>query len=611
MELTRKQKCDRYIENLRTVRTISKPQFAPETAPDVLLEEIQGNAIRCFEMMKENNRLLDELIYARRPEELDDDEIADLTEFAGRLFNYSNSEDSGIAYKIHELLLKVARLRGDEAMLIKELYFCGVSLHYINIRDDDHGVNMLGPRVHAYFWEGAQHIAEFEVSDTETRQYIIRCVGNTRLATPRKTKEECWRYDALFEQAMHIIESPYYQNIDPKVPWDKFIYTMHMDRMTLLPYLRENKDQALAEKVLASATYVYNHQKANQNEESRLQNWRIGYYYHSALYHAGKGTVRAVVEDMLNMINEAGETDYSPSGINRNLTAAAYITNYEVQLPEADRIELAPCINKMRKRVRKYLDRMPPTEYPRVASYSIRELLAVQSDTMMDNFGLLGTILAGHKPTFVHSTMVAHLTQALIRRLLETKPESLIGLMNCRTVEELQTRKEEILRVAYSCGLYHDVGKSAVIMYIDTNSRRLLDEEFLCVQCHPVVGYGLLCDAGYEEYLAQAARYHHCFYNGKGGYPGDVPPCPERVKAIVDALTVADSLDAATDNIGRCYNMAKPFRTLVGELRAQSGTRYAPYVVELFQDEGFCDWLAEKLDEKRKAIYLQVYQMSN
>ena len=121
MELTRKQKCDRYIENLRTVRTISKPQFAPETAPDVLLEEIQGNAIRCFEMMKENNRLLDELIYARRPEELDDDEIADLTEFAGRLFNYSNSEDSGIAYKIHELLLKVARLRGDEAMLIKEL----------------------------------------------------------------------------------------------------------------------------------------------------------------------------------------------------------------------------------------------------------------------------------------------------------------------------------------------------------------------------------------------------------------------------------------------------------------------------------------------------------
>ena len=61
--------------------------------------------------------------------------------------------------------------------------------------------------------------------------------------------------------------------------------------------------------------------------------------------------------------------------------------------------------------------------------------------------------------------------------------------------------------------------------------------------------------------LALAALYHHCYYNGKGGYPNDVPSCPPEIKGIVDALSVADSLDAATDNIGRCYNLAKPFRT--------------------------------------------------
>ena len=49
----------------------------------------------------------------------------------------------------------------------------------------------------------------------------------------------------------------------------------------------------------------------------------------------------------------------------------------------------------------------------------------------------------------------------------------------------------------------------------------------------------------------------------------------------MDALTVADSLDAATDNIGRCYTMAKPVDTLLGEFRAQRGTRYAPEVVAL------------------------------
>lgn len=68
----------------------------------------------------------------------------------------------------------------------------------------------------------------------------------------------------------------------------------------------------------------------------------------------------------------------------------------------------------------------------------------------------------------------------------------------------------------------------------------------------------------------------------------------------MDALSVADSLDAATDNIGRCYNLAKPFRTLLGELRAQSGTRYAPNVIALFEDERFCQQLAENTDAERK-----------
>ncbi len=45
METTYPEKCERYIQNLRRVRALSKPQFAPETAPEALLEEIQ--ATRC------------------------------------------------------------------------------------------------------------------------------------------------------------------------------------------------------------------------------------------------------------------------------------------------------------------------------------------------------------------------------------------------------------------------------------------------------------------------------------------------------------------------------------------------------------------------------------
>ena len=513
-----------------------------------------------------------------------------------------------MAYKIHELLLKAARFRDNVPMIIRELYYNGITLHYINVRDEDHDVNLLWPRIHAFFLEGANYIARYEELDKETRQYIIRCVGNIRMAVSRRTKENCRRYQELFETALRIIESPYYQEMDPDIPWQRYIYAMHMDQMTELAYLRENDDPMVAERVLRSATYVYEHQSANRGEESRLQNWRVSYFYHAALYHAGKGTARAVVEDLLEMISQTGEQDYSPDGINRNLTGAAYLFNYEAFLSAEDRAELADRIAQERAAAHRYLDEMPSNEYPRVASVAVRELILVQSDReKSDNRKILESILSGHKPTYVHSTMVAHLTRVLLRRMIETEPAALIGLLGCKTAAEVQARKPELLQTAYDCGLYHDVGKSAVIMYIDTNSRSLLEEEFCCIQSHPVIGYGLLREAGYEEYLAPAALYHHCFYNGRGGYPRDVPPCPQNIKGIVDVLTVADSLDAATDNIGRCYNRAKPLRTLVGELQAQSGTRYAPDVVALFRDETFCEVLAQKLDAERKKVYLHVY----
>lgn len=453
MEESNRQKWERYIQNLRRVRTLSRPQFPPETAPEFLLEAIQGNAVRCFDLMKENNALLGELVYTRDAKTLSDSDIAELEEAAGRLFNYANSEDCGVAYKIHELLLKAARFRDDVPMIVRELYYNGITLHYINVRDEDHDVNLLWPRIHAFFLEGANYIARYEELDKETRQYIIRCVGNIRLAVSRQTKEDCHRYMELFDLAMSIITSPYYQELDPDIPWARFTYSMHLDQMTLMAYLRHCNDPEVAERVLRSASYVYEHQKKNAGEESRQQNWRVSYFYHAALYHAGKGTARAVVEDLLEIISQTGEQDYSPDGINRNLTGAAYLFYYEAFLSEQDRAELADRIAKERAAAHRYLDEMPGNEYPRVASVAIRELITAQSDTKeIDNRKILESILSGHKPTYVHSTMVAHLTRVLLRRMIETDPAALIGLLGCKTAAEVQARKPELHGVGVGYG---------------------------------------------------------------------------------------------------------------------------------------------------------------
>ena len=39
MEMTNPQKAERYIQNLRKVRALSKPQFSLETAPDALFQD--------------------------------------------------------------------------------------------------------------------------------------------------------------------------------------------------------------------------------------------------------------------------------------------------------------------------------------------------------------------------------------------------------------------------------------------------------------------------------------------------------------------------------------------------------------------------------------------
>lgn len=54
----------------------------------------------------------------------------------------------------------------------------------------------------------------------------------------------------------------------------------------------------------------------------------------------------------------------------------------------------------------------------------------------------------------------------------ETRPETLVGLLGCRSAAEVQARREELCQTAYECGLYHDLGKCAVLMYIDNNARR-------------------------------------------------------------------------------------------------------------------------------------------
>ena len=603
---------ERYIECLRKVRALAKPEITPGMKAQELLGVIQHNAAESFRYMKECNALLDERVFSQKAEDLTEADAADLLEFAKALFQYANSEDCGIAYCIHKLLLQYARLREDEPMIIRELYNAGVTLHYLNVRGDDYGINPLGKEVRAYFQEGASYMDRYESFDLETKGNIIRCLGNSRMAMSRNTYGDCRAYLEVFNKAMKVICSPYYRALDPSIPWDNFEYSMHMDRMTLLGYLRNHEDPEIAQEVLRSAEYVYKKKPPSQAVDERVQNWRIGYSYKAARFHAGVGTAREVVDELLFVAEHTDQRDYSPGGINNKLVSVAYLFSYEQRMTHEEREQYAERVEAAFAASVEYLNELPVNQYPRVASAAVRELVEMQAEADRPyRRNMLIYMLAAHKPTYVHSLMVANLTRYIVRKLTEEAPAALVGVMGCESPEEVQLRAGDLCMMAYECGLYHDIGKSMVTMYIGINSRRLLDEEFRCVQWHTVFGYELLCKLGHRDDWALAALYHHMFYDGTGGYPKGYPPCPAHFKGLVDALTVADSMDAATDDIGRCYTAAKSVETLIGELRAQRGSRYAPAVVALFDDPDFCTELKRKLYEARQSVYLEVYHETN
>ena len=68
-------------------------------------------------------------------------------------------------------------------------------------------------------------------------------------------------------------------------------------------------------------------------------------------------------------------------------------------------------------------------------------------------------------------------------------------------------------------------------------------------------------------------------------------------------MTVADVLDAATDDVGRCYSVAKTLAQVTQELQKDSGRRYAPDVVRLLEDPDFFAALEVQIREQRAHIY--------
>lgn len=605
----------RYLDNLAIARSLVKPPVTPYMTEEQVIETIHHSAERLFSVHQENDAILKDILFTKTAETLTEREAEQLSGLADKLFDFNRSVDVGIAYKIHQLLYAYARLKGDEDLMVRELYYQGITIYYLNVESPDRKTNLFIDRIAEYYEKGASYLERYEeLTNPETRGFIIRCLGNTKFGlrsvrmrtdTGVSSTDDGWKdYMEVFDRTMAVIQSPYYRVMNAEIPWDTFVYSMHYDRTQFLAGLRSKNDPVIAAAVLESAEYVYQNQQHIARERHKNVGLRTQYVYVAARYHAGKADLRELIDILFSLCEETNLNDFSGDNIWAVLYAPEFLREYSLRMKEEERLILRPRLERLFERQKKFLFMLPQNEYAIQVSECVR-VIALSGSRQDTKFyrQILDYILACHPPTYVHSMVVASLARHFCLRMAQTAPELLVGIF---CVEDVAGQLDLLLEQTYRSGLYHDLGKCMLLNYISLYGRKLLDEEFTCIKLHPLFGCGLLTTLGMGD-ISNAAFYHHRSFNGVGGYPTGQDDCPVSVRRIVDIITVVDALDAGTDNVGRSYAAAKTYEQLVEELRAGRGTRYAPEVVALLDDPGFYQEVKQCLADSRHQAYLDAY----
>jgi len=206
--------------------------------------------------------------------------------------------------------------------------------------------------------------------------------------------------------------------------------------------------------------------------------------------------------------------------------------------------------------------------------------------------------------------MVGNIAKYLTNKLIADRPEYFKGFMDIKKAKDVKKHTEKLTEYAEAYGLCHDIGK---FIYADNPymfARVLTEDELDVVRQHPEEGFSIFShkdNSSYDGY-ADIILGHHKYYDNSGGYPDTFDISKSKYKAMIDIIKIADTIDAATDNIGKVYAKAKEFKEVCLEIQEGAGCEYSPVLAGLLNDDKVISDLNFILDTKRKEAYFTAYE---
>ena len=220
---------------------------------------------------------------------------------------------------------------------------------------------------------------------------------------------------------------------------------------------------------------------------------------------------------------------------------------------------------------------------------------------------ILETTVYADKALYIHTEMVREMSLAIFDVMMDKTPEAFDGVAG-RDTDYIREHRDEMRKLLSECCMFHDIGKFFILDIVENSMRRLTEDEFQLIKAHPGDFENIYSMKENEDERVKCIRdcavTHHLWHDGTRGYP-QLPQTKNR--PFADILAVADSLDAATDYLGRPYKSGKTVDRLIAEFQAGAGTQYGPEAVAALSDPELRDKLQDFITNRREEINYQIY----
>jgi len=604
---------DEYIANLKEIAKLTARQKPNGRSFEEYLSELLQYRERVHQLSKRNMELLRNSLFPVLDHlfETGDKVLSELQEFAGKLLHGREEVDVGLFCQIHQALLSRARMKKNRAQTIEELYWLGIGRNnvcakLIGLEISD--IEKYTSQMRLCFIEAAAYLKYYdEIEDTQTRGYILRSLANRSLGQFKYHNEKIH----LTKQTLQVLQDKYYQEKEPDLPWDRYIYMSHQQMTANISHSR-NKHMGPEEiaDVMESAYIVYQRriqEAASQNQKPPI---RFAFSYHAINYYCGLYSLDELLTQMETLMNTADDSDFSGESMYGLISLPAFYCQYLTEYPEKIP-ERKIYIEDLYRRILDYVEIFPETSEDETLFFYLRQLSStfLETGSSISYKEFIRKLLIRFVPdTYVHSYTVGKTAMVLCGIIYDEEPDFFDDIGFIHEITDPAKKRQVILDYAMECGIFHDMGKLNFINLYSQSGRQWFEDEYEIAHLHTIVGKNHLAARTSTFHFSEIAHGHHSWYDGSRGYPASYRrlKCPYR--QMVDVIGLMDWFDNVTYTNRIFTGIEMTFEEAVDTAVSLEGRRFSPLLTPRLSDKKIVARLSAAFSEARKDAYRQIYK---